>query len=305
MRITVTHSTVYRYDSPVSLEPHIFRLQPRMSSTQRLLAFEIRVSPQPAGSTECLDQDGTLALNAWFTVPTNELSVISRFTVEMLRQNPFDYVIGESLNLPLLYRDPLNSALTSYRSDGHVAESVRQFAKSVAAGAQENILTFLMALSRQIYQDCRQVVRPYGPAWRSDQTLNARQGSCRDTAVLFCDTCRAMGIAARFVSGYECASANRQDSYMHAWAEVYLPGIGWRGYDPSRGLAVSNTHVAVAAGFDPDLAAPVAGWYWVNRGHEWRPRSASRSTISENVQTAASGMASRGRSQRTGATTSK
>jgi transglutaminase-like putative cysteine protease len=70
-----------------------------------------------------------------------------------------------------------------------------------------------------------------------------------------------MGIAARFVSGYECASAGSQDSYMHAWAEVYLPGIGWRGYDPARGLAVANTHVAVAAGFDPDLASPVAGWY--------------------------------------------
>ncbi len=70
-----------------------------------------------------------------------------------------------------------------------------------------------------------------------------------------------MGIAARFVSGYECASADRPDSYLHAWAEVYLPGIGWRGYDPSRGLAVSNGHVAVAAGFDHDLASPVAGWY--------------------------------------------
>jgi transglutaminase-like putative cysteine protease len=83
-----------------------------------------------------------------------------------------------------------------------------------------------------------------------------------------------MGLAARFVSGYECASAGsagngalgnpgsgNQDAYMHAWAEVYLPGIGWRGYDPARGLAVSNQHIAVAAGFDHDLASPVAGWY--------------------------------------------
>lgn len=262
MKISVAHSTVYRYDFPVYLEPHIFRLRPRMSSTQRLLEFDIQIAPAPAGTTECLDQDGNLAMNAWFNAPTKELSVSTRFTVEMLRQNPFDYVlIGESLNLPLWYREPLCAALTSYRNDAHVAECVKQFAKSVAAGAQWNTLSFLVALSQRAFQTCRQVVRPSGAPWTSDQTLNSREGSCRDLAVLFCDACRVMGIAARFVSGYECASANRQDSYMHAWAEVYLPGIGWRGYDPSRGLAVSNGHVAIAAGFDHDLAAPVAGWY--------------------------------------------
>jgi transglutaminase-like putative cysteine protease len=262
MKITVTHSTVYRYDVPVSLEPHIFRLQPRTCSAQRLLAFDLQISPMPAGTTECLDQDGNLATNAWFNTPATELSAVSQFTVEMLRQNPFDYVLsGESLRLPLWYRDPLCAALVPYRDERQVSDSVKQYAKSVAAGAQGSTLTFLTALSQRIFQDCRQVVRPYGDPWTSDQTLTAQEGSCRDAAVLFCDACRVMGIAARFVSGYECASADRADSYTHAWAEVYLPGIGWRGYDPSRGLAVSNGHVAVAAGFDFDLAAPVAGWY--------------------------------------------
>jgi transglutaminase-like putative cysteine protease len=262
MKISVTHSTVYRYDFPVYLEPHIFRLRPRTNSAQRLLAFDIRIAPTPAGTTECLDQDGNLALNAWFNAATKELSVTSRFTVEMLRQNPFDYVIiGESLNLPLWYREPLCTALTPYRNDAHVAESVKQYAKSIGAGAQWNTLSFLVALCRQIFQSCRQVTRPHGAPWTSDQTLSSLEGSCRDLAVLFCDVCRVMGIAARFVSGYECASADQPDSYLHAWAEVYLPGIGWRGYDPSRGLAVSNGHVAVAAGFDHDLASPVAGWY--------------------------------------------
>jgi transglutaminase-like putative cysteine protease len=261
MRISATHSTVYRYDFPVYLEPHIFRLRPRMNSAQRLLAFDLQITPTPAGITECLDQDGNLALNAWFNAPTRELSVMSRFTVELLRENPFDYLIGESLKLPLWYREPLCAALTPYRQDAHVAESVKQYAKSVGANAQSNALLFLTALSRQIYQTFRQTVRPDGLPWPSDRTLSRMEGSCRDLAVLFCDVCRVMGIAARFVSGYECASAGRQDSYMHAWAEVYLPIIGWRGYDPARGLAVSNTHVAVAAGFDPDLASPVAGWY--------------------------------------------
>src|SRR5260370_30694374 len=90
-----------------------------------------------------------------------------------------------------------------------------------------------MALSRQIFQAWRQVTRLDGPPWPSDQTLSLFEGSCRDLAVLFCDACRVMGIAARFVSGYECASAGSQDPYMHAWAEVYLPGNGWRGCGPA------------------------------------------------------------------------
>ena len=262
MKITVTHSTTYRYEFPVCLEPHIFRLRPRMSSAQRLISFELEIAPTPAGSTECLDQDGNLALNAWFDASTSKLSVLSRFTVELLRVNPFDYVLtGESLNLPLWYRDPLCTALTPYRNDAHVAPSVKLYAQSASRDAQGNVQWFLTALSRQIWQTFRQVIRPDGAPWPSDQTLSSGEGSCRDLAVLFCDICRVMGIAARFVSGYETASAGSGDSYMHAWAEVYLPVIGWRGYDLSRGIAVSNGHVAVAAGFDYNLASPVSGWY--------------------------------------------
>src|SRR5208282_1598681 len=122
---------------------HIFRLRPRTNGAQRLLAFDLQITPTPAGTTECLDQDGTLALNAWFNTPTSELSVVSRFTVEMLRQNPFDYVLaGEALNLPLWYQEPLCAALTPYRNDAQVAESVKQYAKWTAASVQWNTLSF-------------------------------------------------------------------------------------------------------------------------------------------------------------------
>ena len=88
MKITVEHSTIYRYDFPVYLEPHIFRLRPRTNSAQRPLTFDIQIAPTPAGTTECMDQDGNPAVNAWFNAPTwTELSVVSRFTVEMLRKN--------------------------------------------------------------------------------------------------------------------------------------------------------------------------------------------------------------------------
>ncbi len=263
MTISVEHSTVYRYDSAVRLEPHTFRLRPRMTSTQRLLAFDLQISPTPTRSIECLDQDGNLTLHSWFDAPVQELSVLSRFTVELLRDNPFDYVLsGNALRLPLWYSEPLCAALAPYRNDAHVATAVKQYAQEVAAGAQWNTLSFLAGLNGQLFQTCRHVTRPEGPPWPSDLTLSMREGSCRDLAVLFCDVCRVVGIAARFVSGYECAAAGRADSYMHAWAEVYLPDVGWRGYDPSRGLAVTNGHVAVAAGFDYALAAPVSGLYW-------------------------------------------
>ena len=125
MKISAIHSTVCRYDFPVNLEPHIFRLRPRMNSAQRLLAFELQITPTPAGTTECLDQDGNLALNAWFNAPTRELSAMSRFTVELLRENPFDYLlIGECLNLPLWYREPLCAALSSYPQDAHIRRGV-------------------------------------------------------------------------------------------------------------------------------------------------------------------------------------
>jgi transglutaminase-like putative cysteine protease len=263
MTILVEHSTVYRYDFPVTLEPHTFRLRPRMNSAQRLLAYNLQIAPKPAGTTECLDQDGNFALNAWFTTQTRELRVLSQFTVELLQQNPFDYLLTQQeLQVPFWYLDPLSAALGPYRQEAHLPLSVKQFANSIALSVQWNTLAFLSALNQEIFQNWRHVTRPEGPPWSAELTLHMREGSCRDLAILFCDACRVMGLASRFVSGYECASAGQWESYMHAWAEVYLPSAGWRGYDPARGLVVSNQHVAVAAGFDHNLASPIAGLFF-------------------------------------------
>lgn len=233
-----------------------------MTHSQRLVAYELRIVPTPAGTTEVLDQDGNLTVRAWFDGGIVELKVLSRFTVELLRDNPFDFLVSdESLGLPLWYPEPLSTALAPYRSATQVSESVNEYARTVADDAGSTTLQFLTSLNRKLFESCGHLTRLEGPPWTSDVTLSTFQGSCRDLAVLFCDACRVMGIAARFVSGYECASAGQPDAYMHAWAEVYLPGAGWRGYDPSRGLVVANTHVAVAAAFHHDLASPVAGAY--------------------------------------------
>jgi len=116
----------------------------------------------------------------------------------------------------------------------------------------------LSSLAAQIPRRLEYLLREHGDAWTSEETLKQGSGSCRDFTMLFIDVCRSAGIAARFVSGY-CIGDVAADSHMHAWAEVYLPGAGWRGYDPSRGAPTSDDHIAVASGPMPQDAAPTFG----------------------------------------------
>jgi len=247
----------------VHLEPQTFRMRPREDGAQRLLRYELEISPAPAGKAECLDQDGNVALEAWFDRPLEQLSVKSSFEVETLRENPFDFILADPrlASLPFVYREPLRSALAPCLDASEESVPVRDFARSVVDGTGWQTLVFLTALNRTLFDTFRHVVRDDGPPHPPEVTIRSKEASCRDLAVLFCAACRSMGIAARFVSGYERGAAEQEQSYMHAWAEVYLPGGGWRGYDPSQGLAVADSHVAVAAAADPRLAAPLSGSY--------------------------------------------
>jgi hypothetical protein len=189
---------------------------------------------------------------------TDELSVSTMFQVETLRSNPFDFLLPapQHLALPLHYEDA--SLLSPYVAGG---VGGGQLAKKIAEESGRQLMPFLDRLAQHIFTACTQIHRPEGPPLDPAETLARGEGSCRDLAALFCAVCRAEGIAARFVSGYETEAAFQEESQMHAWAEVYVPGGGWRGYDPARGFAVGATHVAVAAAALPADAAPIAGSY--------------------------------------------
>ncbi len=261
MRISIVHSTVYAYASPVFLEPHTFRLRPREDGSQRLSAYMLSVSPAPAGQAQCLDHDGNVIIQAWFDGSTTELSLQTSFEIETLRENPFDFLLAPTDRaLPMRYTEFLRAPLLSYRHEDS-PPAIREFAESVAAEADWKTMPFLSALNLRINAATRQVVRHEGAPLPPEVTLRTQEGSCRDLAVLFCAACRSVGLAARFVSGYERDSAAVDEGDLHAWAEVYLQGGGWRGYDPSRGLAVGLSHVTVAAAASPLLAAPVTGSY--------------------------------------------
>ena len=260
MRIQVHHSTQYLYDSPVFLEPHTFRLRPRDDGAQRLLSYRLDITPVPAGRSDCLDQDGNVAVEAWFDHKLTEWSIESEFAIETLRENPFDYVASTGmLALAPVYPESVAASLAPYMESSQPSAAVRQFAASAAAAAGGHTLEFLTVLNRRLFEGFGHEVRDAGPPHPPEVTLGLKTGTCRDLVVLFAAAARAVGIPTRFVSGYEAGAANQEMPNLHAWAEEYLQGGGWRGYDPSAGLAASTRHVAVAAAADPRLAAPITG----------------------------------------------
>ena len=261
MRFSVVHSTEYRYSTPVHPEPHSIRLRPREDATQRLLEYSLEIDPSPALRAVALDQDGNSITNAWFEGLVERLSLRVSFVVETLRENAFEFLLKQGdADIPILYAEPLRSPLAAYIGVDHNAE-VRDFAHELARHASWRTMEFLSELNRTLFENTTQLIRREGAPQPPERTLESRQGSCRDTAVLFCAACRTVGIAARFVSGYERAAAEGPEGEMHAWAEVYLQGGGWRGYDPSRGLAVTQSHIPLAAAADPALASPVTGTF--------------------------------------------
>jgi transglutaminase-like putative cysteine protease len=261
MKITVRHETLYTYSRPVRLAPHLFRLHPRLDGALRLLDQQLHLEPEPVGQAPCLDAEGNVVVNAWFDAMTERLRIVSRFEVETLRQNPFEYLLGLGAErLPLRYDEGLEAVLAGYCTRQYQDGAVAAFAHGIAADCGSRTLEFLAALNRRIQETCPGIIREEGWAHPPEHTLRVRTGSCRDVAVVFIEACRAVGIAARFVSGYQTGALDRgAQRYMHAWAEVFLPGGGWRGYDPTQGIAIADQHVAVAASRESRHATPIEG----------------------------------------------
>lgn len=265
MLFTIEHSTEYRFTRPVFFEPHQLRLQPRGDAAQRLLRFDIQIEPTPAGLTPALDTEGNVVTMAWFDDLHDRMVLRVSCEVETLRENPFDYLLTPvNRRLPIGYQpweiDALRAACRRVAVPSK-ADPVLDLASEIRDAAGHELVPFLTKLCNTLYERIKLVHRETGSPWPPAITIEQRRGSCRDLAVLFIDACRAVGLAARFVSGYQEGDADQDERHLHAWAEVYLPGAGWRGYDPTHGLAVADRHVVVAAAADPELAAPVIATY--------------------------------------------
>jgi transglutaminase-like putative cysteine protease len=257
VRWRIHHTTSYRYSAPVFLEPHVIRLTPAAEASQRVLDFGLQITPAPVGQAHNVDTEGNDVVEAWFEGETRSLVIQATATVEALRPNPFDYLWAGGPTLPISYPALMRHSLAPYLA-GRETGSVAAIADAAAILAEGEAQAFPLTLAATIHQACRQVYREEGDPLPAAQTLSAGEGSCRDLTQVYLEASRCKGFAARFVSGY-LASEQEDERELHAWAELYLPGGGWRGFDPTSGLAVADHHIPVARAATARLAAPVSG----------------------------------------------
>lgn len=257
MRFTVRHETLYRYDTPVELAPHVLRLNPRRDGV-RLLGHTLTITPGPASRHDETDRFGNLVTHLAFAGAADRFHIDSRFELHTVPTRTPAIALP-----PLPWTCAPDDGLACYRLNVHPDAAVHDFACVLASEAGHAALPFLEHLSRTLFARVDRHIRVDGAAQAPTVTLATRRGACRDITVLFLAACRALGMAGRFVSGYQ-ARADTPDGrrHLHAWPEVLLPGIGWRGFDPTHGIPVSDGHVTLCAAPEQAGTMPVEGGFY-------------------------------------------
>jgi transglutaminase-like putative cysteine protease len=260
----ISHTTVYQYSQPIKLDTHTVRLCPRSDGSQKLKHFAVDIFPQPLKIADILDIEGNTCLQLWFPDETiTELKIHTKAAVETLRTNPFDYLSEPwAIAAPIDYPSSIAAHLAPYLKPPlsvYLSPVVVDLAQGLLHDVDSNVGRFLAQLTQTIYEQLQYLHRPVGDPQPAGVTMAQKSGSCRDFAVLFMAACQAVGLAARFVSGYQEGDEAQAARELHAWPEVYIPGGGWRGFDPTHGLAVCDRHIPLAAAAYPLNAAPVSG----------------------------------------------
>lgn len=264
-RIRIEHTTEYRFPTAVTLCEHRLLLRPREGHDIRLEASLLHI--EPAYQIDWRrDIYGNSVAVVNFAEPADRLVIASEVLVENYEDEPLAFTIApEAEHYPFAYDPEEQIDLTPYQTPvfpddrSWIADWIGSLCDSSERLETNELLRRLnAAITDGLNYSMREEPGVQTPA----QTLSLGQGSCRDLATLFIEACRHCGLAARFVSGYLLSAAAVEDlGSTHAWAEVYLPGAGWRGYDSTSGMATGPEHIAVAVHRRPDAVPPVAGSY--------------------------------------------
>lgn len=259
MRFLIRHHTRYTYSHSIALGPQLLRFFPRNDSLQNVVNFQMDIEPAPVNFNEYIDLEGNRVRQVWFSGFTDTLDIRVNMTVDTHPRPPMEgFLLPQALSLPIQHNQDYNYA-QAYLQRIAMDDKVTAFAATQSIAANHQTLAFLNQLNRQLHSEFHQIHRHTGAPQAPALTLQTRQGACRDLALLFVDCCRAEGIAARFVSGYQKGNTDSTERHLHAWPEVYLPGVGWSAYDPTHGKPVDNTHVSITAAAHPEDTMPVTG----------------------------------------------
>lgn len=262
MILEVEHRLSYRYSGFVHLNPHYFYLTPNLTPYQRLISSEMSVLPQADKLIRNIDQEGNIQHVCFVNIDTRMFEIKSVFSIESSDFNTYDFIFFpyESAKLPFRYPEKLARYTDIYFAVSQVAPQVSALAARLAGEAGYNTIDFLSGVTTYISKNFRYISRERGAAMKPDETLRLGSGSCRDFSVLMMALCTAQGLVARFVSGYLFGSY-RHEHDLHAWVEVFLPGGGWRGFDPTEGQAVNKNYIALANSLEPSGVNPVRGTF--------------------------------------------
>lgn len=273
IKAALYHLTHYIYDRPVLLGPQVIRLRPAPQGRTRVISHALKVGPQPHFVNHQQDPYGNWLARFVFPEPVRELKIEVDLVADMSVYNPFDFFVEESATaFPFDYPLDLAPDLSIYRTPEPAGPLLAAFMETVGRRADRTV-DYLVGLNHRVSQEIGYIIRMEPGVFTPEETLAARRGSCRDSSWLLVQVLRHLGFAARFVSGYliqlkpdlralDGPSGTEVDFCdLHAWCEVYLPGAGWIGMDPTSGLLTGESHIPLAATPHYRNAAPISGGY--------------------------------------------
>ncbi|WP_067825990.1 transglutaminase family protein [Nocardia inohanensis] len=279
IKVSLQHRTTYTFDRPVRIHPHVVRLRPAPHTRTAIEAYSMRVTPADHFVNWQQDAFGNFLARLVFQEPASELSVDVGLIADLEVINPFDFFVEDyAEHFPFAYSAQLAADLEvylrpvdEYESGSGPGESVLEFVRAHSPHDYPRSIEFLVAVNQALRHEVGYTIRMEPGVQTPDHTLRTALGSCRDSAWLLVSILREFGLAARFVSGYLIQLAQDVPSLdgpsgppadftdLHAWTEVYLPGAGWVGLDPTSGLFAGEGHIPLAATPHPTSSAPITG----------------------------------------------
>ncbi|MBZ9537955.1 transglutaminase family protein [Modicisalibacter tunisiensis] len=272
IRVALQHHTSYHFDRPVNLSPHLIRLRPAPHCRTPVEAYSLTIGGGPHFLNWQQDPFGNFIARAVFPETLTQLTVDIELIAPMTVINPFDFFVEPyAETFPFAYPEALAKELAPYLEVREAGPRLRDWLSAVAPEARGSV-DFLVDLNQRLQRDIAYLVRMEPGVQSCEETLANASGSCRDSAWLLVQILRHLGLAARFVSGYliqlaadvkalDGPSGTEVDfTDLHAWTEVFIPGAGWVGLDPTSGLLAGEGHIPLAATPEPSSAAPISGF---------------------------------------------